>query len=84
MAENAIRPYVVGWKNGLFSGQPNRAQDGATFFSLIETAKANGSEPFAYLRYLNKHLPFDKKQSGYRNPLPKSVTPEIIGCSAEN
>ena len=44
-AENAIRPFVVGRKNWLFAGHPNGAQASATFFSLIETAKANGGGP---------------------------------------
>ena len=42
VAENAIRPFVVGRKNWLFAGHPNGAEAGATFFSLVETAKANG------------------------------------------
>lgn len=41
-AENAIRPFVVGRKNWLFAGHPRGAESGAMFFSLIETAKANG------------------------------------------
>jgi transposase len=41
LAENAIRPFVVGRKNWLFSGHPNGAKASATLYSLIETAKAN-------------------------------------------
>ncbi len=57
VAENAIRPFVVGRKNWLFSGTPAGAKASALLFSLIETAKANKLEPFSYLRYLFEKLP---------------------------
>ena len=41
-AENAIRPFVVGRKNWLFSHTPSGAQASAAIYSLIETAKAYG------------------------------------------
>jgi transposase len=44
LAENAIRPFVVGRKNWLFSGTPAGASASAAIYSLIETAKANGLE----------------------------------------
>ena len=46
--ENAIRPFVLGRKNWLFSGSPRGAHASATLYSLIETAKANGIEPYRY------------------------------------
>lgn len=58
LAENAIRPFVVGRKNWLFFEQPGGAGAGATLYSLIETAKANGIEPYSYFCYLFEKLPF--------------------------
>jgi transposase len=55
--ENAIRPFVLGRKNWLFSGSPRGAAASATLFSIIETAKANGLEPYWYLRKLFEELP---------------------------
>ena len=55
--ENAIRPFVVGRKNWLFSDTVNGAKASANLYSLIETAKANGLEPYAYLRHLFTTLP---------------------------
>lgn len=49
LAENAIRPFAVGRRNWLFSDTPRGARASATCFSLIETAKANNLEPYAYL-----------------------------------
>jgi transposase len=56
-AENAIRPFVVGRKNWLFSTSVQGVKASANLYSLIETAKANGLEPYAYLRYLFTELP---------------------------
>lgn len=56
-AENAIRPFVVGRKNWLFSGTPEGAAASAALYSLIETAKANDLEPYSYLRHIFEKLP---------------------------
>jgi transposase len=56
-AENAIRPFVVGRKNFLFSVSVKGVEASANLYSLIETAKANGLEPYAYMRYLFTQLP---------------------------
>lgn len=56
-AENAIRPFVIGRKNWLFSASQNGAKASANLYSLIETAKANGLEPSAYLRRVFTDLP---------------------------
>ncbi len=58
LAENAIRPFVIGRKAWLFSDTPKGAHASGIFYSLIETAKANGIEPYAYLRHIFKALPY--------------------------
>ena len=56
-AERRIKPFVIGRKNWLFSQTPNGAMASVTLYSLIETAKANKPEPFAYIRYILTELP---------------------------
>ena len=56
-AERRIKPFVIGRKNWLFSQTPNGAMASVTLYSLIETAKANKLEPFAYIRYILIELP---------------------------
>jgi len=56
-AENTIRPFVIGRKNWLFSASVKGVKASANLYSLIETVKANGMEPYAYLRYLFTELP---------------------------
>ena len=74
-AENAIRPFVVGRKNWLFSGTPEGAEASALLYSLIETAKANGLEPYAYLRYTFGRLPLASSLEEYEVLLPWNITP---------
>ena len=56
-AENAIRPFVVGRKNWLFSHSVEGVQASANLYSLVQTAKANRREPYQYLRQVFTELP---------------------------
>ncbi len=55
-AERAVKPFVIGRKNWLFSNTANGAQASAILYSLIETAKANGLIPFDYIKHLLDEL----------------------------
>jgi len=55
--ENAIRPFCVGRRNWLFADSVAGARSSANLYSLIVTAKANGLEPYAYLRHVFAELP---------------------------
>lgn len=57
LAENAIRPFVTGRKNWLFADTPKGAEASAAVYSLIETAKANDIDVFAYLQLLLMYMP---------------------------
>jgi len=78
LVENAIRPIALGRKNWLFAGHPNGARAGALFFSLIETAKRSGLEPYAYLRYLFENLPLAKDNDDLRRLMPQHIDPALI------
>ncbi len=62
-AENAIRPFVIGRKNWLFSHSQRGAKASASLYSLIETAKANGKEPYRYLSWLFERLPGTSREN---------------------
>jgi len=51
-AERAIRPLALGRKNYLFAGSDAGGERAAAIYSLIETAKLNGLDPEAYLRFV--------------------------------
>ena len=55
--ENAIRPIVVGRKNWLFCDTQAGADASTVIFSVLETAKANGLNPEAYLNHILTMLP---------------------------
>jgi transposase len=55
--ENSIRPFVIGRKAWLFSDTPAGANASAVIYSLLQTAKANGHEPYAWLRRVMRDLP---------------------------
>ena len=57
LCENAIRPFVIGRKNHLFSDTVSGAKASANLYSLIETARANGIEPYTYLKHVFTALP---------------------------
>lgn len=71
--ERAVRPFVIGRRAWLFSGSPAGAYASASLYSLIETAKANGREPWLYLRYLFDRLPHAHTDAEYRALLPYNV-----------
>jgi len=72
-AENAIRPFVVGRKNWLFSASVKGVKASANLYSLIETAKANKLEPYAYLRYLFTELPQAETVEAIEALLPGNI-----------
>lgn len=57
LAERSIKPFVIGRKNFLFANTPRGAQSSAVIFSMIETAKANGLDPYRYLVYILTKAP---------------------------
>jgi transposase len=56
-SERSIKPFVIGRKNWMFSNTPRVAKASAMIYSMIETAKENGLNPFVYLTYLFEKLP---------------------------
>ena len=56
-AERSIKPFVMGRKNWLFANTPGGAQASSVIYSLIETAKENGLDPYRYLLWLLQNAP---------------------------
>ena len=68
--ENAIRPFVVGRKAWLFSDTAAGANASAVIYSLVQTAKANGLEPYTWLRCVMRDLPAAKTLEDVEALLP--------------
>ena len=65
----------MGRKNWLFADTVRGAQASANLYSLIETAKDNGLEPFAYLRHVLTELPAAITLDDVEQLLPRRVDP---------
>lgn len=76
--ENAIRPFVIGRKNWLFSNTPRGAKSSAVLYSLVESAKDNNLNVYNYLRYLFTRLPYAELTDDVEKLLPCNLSAEMI------
>ena len=60
-----------GWLD--FQFLPRGAESSALFYSLIETAKINGLEPYKYLKFLFEAFPKAKSSEELFNLLPMNI-----------
>ena len=78
LAENAIRPFALGRKNWLFCDTVKGVESSAIVYSMVETAKANGIDPYDYLFYVLSVLPYyDKSVSHERLETPMPWSKEV-------
>lgn len=85
LVENAVRPFVIGRKNYLLHGSPDGADASAALYSIIETAKVNGHEPFFYLYYLFSKLPYATDKVAIAALLPFNVSrKDVLDFAATN
>jgi transposase len=76
--EQAIRPFVIGRNNWVISGSPAGATASAAWYSLIETSKINGVEPYLYLRCILSRLPDSEDLADFRQLLPWELDKAIL------
>ena len=73
LTENAIRPFAVGRKAWLFADTPAGARASTIYYTLIETAKANGIEPYKYLKFLIDNIAAADTVEAYEELMPWSM-----------
>lgn len=74
--ENAIRPFVLGRKNWLFVGSKEAGERAAAILSLIESAKLNGHDAWAYMKDVFERLP-TLKDRDLHTLLPHNWRPAV-------
>ena len=74
--ENQIRPAALGRNNWLFAGSLRAGQRAAAVMSLIQSAKINGHDPYAYMKDVLTRLP-TQKNSQIEELLPHCWTPQL-------
>lgn len=77
LAERAIKPFVIGRKAWLFSNTRKGVTASAQIYSLVETAKVNGQEPYTWLRHVLERLPQASSVEDYERLLPWNCSPEM-------
>ena len=73
---NQIRPIAIGRGNSLFAGSLRAGQRAAAVMSLIQSAKLNGHDPYAYLKDVVARL-LTQKNSRIDELLPHNWMPLI-------
>ena len=73
---------MTGRKNWMFADSVRGAQASAVLYSLVETAKANGLEPYAWFRYVLTRLPQLEKSACVEHLLPMNLLPHEIKAEA--
>ena len=71
--ESHIRPFTIGRKNWMFSATPEGAEASANIYSLVETAKGNGLDPFEYLQMVFTKLPLAQTEKDFLDLLPVKI-----------
>jgi transposase len=77
--EGLIRPVAIGRSNWLFTGSQRAGERAAAIMSLIQTAKLNGHDPYAYLKDVLTRLP-TQKMADIAELLPHRWAPTHINC----
>ncbi len=75
--ENQIRPIALGRLNWVFVGSLRAGQRAAAVMSLIQSARMNGHDPYAYLKDVLTRLP-THRASQIEELLPHRWQPDII------
>lgn len=77
-AERSIKPFVMGRKNWLFANTPAGAQSSAVIYSLIETAKESGLDPYRYLVWVLKSAPsLSQVDESWADKLLPALAPQV-------
>lgn len=66
LAERLVKIPAIGRKNFLFVGSQRGGEGAAVLYSLVSSAKANGVEPFAWLRDLFTQLPYHREGEAFQ------------------
>jgi transposase len=78
-SERSIRPFVMGRKNWVMSGSPAGAKSSCQLYSLIETAKVNGKNPYEYLKLVFEQAADMEPGDDWGQLLPWNLTTNFSG-----
>ena len=76
--ERAIRPFAIGRRAWLFADTPAGAEASACLYSMVETAKANGLEPYTWLLKVMRGMPGASKSGNWEHLMPWNCKAEDL------
>jgi transposase len=77
-SERAIKPFAIGRKGWLFADSVEGANAAATIFSLVETCKYHGIEPYNWFRYVLQQMPLCKTDAEIEALMPFNVDRSLL------
>ena len=80
LVENAIRPTALGKKNWLFIGEAEAGERSAILYTIVESCRRRGLDPYAYLREVLERLPRSSNQQ-VKDLTPEAWAREQVGAS---
>ena len=78
LTERAIKPFVIGRKNWLFSDSIAGVKAGQVIYSIIETCHVHKIEPYAYLRYVLTQLPTMATEDELQAVMPFNIDSQLL------
>ena len=75
--EQQIRPWALGRKNWLFAGSLRSGKRASVLMNLIQSAKLNGHDPYAYLKDVLAGLP-TQRASDIAELLPHKWATQVM------
>ncbi len=78
LVENAIRPTALGKKNWLIFGDADAGERSAIIYSIIESCRRHGIDPYTYLRDVPTRLPT------MTNRQIKDIVPKACAAAIKN
>lgn len=76
-AERTIKPFVIGRKNWLFCNTVNGAKSSAIIYSIVETAKENGLNPYKYLKFLFEQIQLQNEDLESLKPWSSNIPEDL-------
>ena len=80
LIENAIRPFALGRRGWLFSGNPRGAKASAVLYSLLMTAKENGLNQHAYLTFVFNKIRLCETEDDYQKLIPGYINQDEMAA----
>ncbi len=78
LMERKVKPFVIGRKNWLFYDSVSGAKAGSIIYSLIETCKEHGIEPYYWFKYVFENIHSMQEKGNFEDYLPYNIDKSLV------